>query len=129
MSQAYPSAAAVPVRGATIPVHHDAGGPGASAPAADEAAVMNILRVLGRARGGTGLDPIDRAFVLAAKAMFAELVTVCDALLSRPPGAGGAARPAAAAGGEESVPAAGPPAGESPRKRRPITRGGGSGMA
>ncbi|MBX9585099.1 MAG: hypothetical protein K2X87_32740, partial [Gemmataceae bacterium] len=102
MSEPYP--AAVPVRGATIPAPPEPGGPG---PAADEAAVVHILRILHRVRDAGTLAPIDRAFVLAARAMFAELGNVCDALLSRPPEpAGPPRRPALPViGGEGPTPA------------------------
>src|SRR5215471_7666977 len=49
-----------------------------------DVAMVGILRVLDRLRGGQ-LTPTDRAFVLGAHSVFAELVQVCEKLLSAPP--------------------------------------------
>ena len=49
-----------------------------------DVAMVGILRVLDRLRGGH-LTATDRAFVLGAHSVFAELVQVCEKLLSAQP--------------------------------------------
>ena len=70
-------------RGASLPPERDAG-VAPEAVAADEAALMNILRLLNGVRRHGTLLPVERAFVLGAKAMFEELARVCDGLLAPP---------------------------------------------
>ena len=52
---------------------------------ASEAALMNILRLLNGIGGSRPLTPVERSFVLGAKAMFEELVRVCGVLLAAAP--------------------------------------------
>lgn len=54
-------------------------------PATDEAALMNILRLLNRVRPDEPLTPVQRAFLLGARAMFEELKQICDQFLKRQP--------------------------------------------
>jgi hypothetical protein len=110
MGTGFLGAAARPVHGAELPDPVEACG------AADEAAVMNLLRVVNRAATGGTLTPVERAFVLAARTVFAELERVCGDLLAVPPGPAAAAR----RGNESTAPATG----TRPARRRPSTRTG-----
>jgi hypothetical protein len=119
-------------RGASVPASEGPEAPGAVSeqPAADEAALMNLLRLLNQLRTCPALTPVERAFVLGAKAVFQELAAVCDAVLAPPPASAAppAAPPSAApsfsapeqpAAAEEAA-----PAGRTRASRRPTPGGG-----
>jgi hypothetical protein len=97
-------------RGASVAA---AEGPGAAPerPAADEAALLNLLRLLNQVRTTRPLEPVERAFVLGAREVFEELARVCDGLLAAPP----SPDLSTTAGEQPSAP------GEAPRATRPRT--------
>ena len=70
-------------RGAAVPSADEARSIGTvpNYPGADEAALVNVLRLLNRIGHPAPLAPVERAFVLGAKAMFVELMQICDHLL------------------------------------------------
>lgn len=51
----------------------------------DEAAILYILRILNRASRPRPLTPVEHAFVVGARAMFRQLVEVCDDLIKKDP--------------------------------------------
>src|SRR5258708_314253 len=65
--------------------------------AADEVTLTNILRLLPRLRPAVPLSPVERAFVLGARATFEQLAKVCDDLLARQPAAPASPTPGATA--------------------------------
>jgi len=72
-----------PARGASVHPGQPAmaGGPH-DWPAAEEAALMGVLRILNRVKVPRPLTPVERSFVVGAKALFEELTEVCDQLLA-----------------------------------------------
>ena len=118
-------AARTRVAGASVP--GTAGTEGtAPAEAPDEVALAGILRLLDRARSGP-LSPTDRAFVRGARAVFAELVQVCDDLLSQPPASAPAPPVAAAQAPMPREKKAPPPGSRAARPRRGKPGGAASG--
>ena len=97
-------AAQTPARGASVRPAEKGGASEASPDQlrADEAALTKILRLLNQVKPPGALSPVERAFVLGAKAIFAELTQVCDNLLA--PGS------EAALGAVAGLPAANAPA-------------------
>lgn len=50
---------------------------------ADETAILSILRVLHQSDEPRTLSGVERAFVLAGRTLFSELVAICDRMLER----------------------------------------------
>ncbi len=85
-------------RSAAVPAEESSTMGAASAQAAaDEATLTNILRLLHRVRPAAPLSPVERAFVLGARAMFEQLAKVCDDLLARQSAAHASPTPGATA--------------------------------
>jgi hypothetical protein len=118
----------MPARGASVSPAEEFEAPEAVSdqPSADEAALMNILRLLNRVRPAPALTPVERAFVLGAKAMFTELTGICDALLTLPtptPSAAAAAAPTPPVPAQTPSPAPAP-TGRARARQRPTPGGG-----
>ena len=114
-------------RGASVAAPEGPPTPGAvpEQPAADEAALMNLLRLLNHVRTTRTISPIERAFVLGARMVFEELTRVCDDLLTIPHAPESSASPASLAPATEESPAPEqPPRPARPRGSRRPTPGG-----
>jgi hypothetical protein len=77
-------AAEHPGTGAAVSPGEGPGAP-AGAPSTDEAVLMYVLRLLNQHRASETVAPVPRAFVVGARAMFSELIQICDDLLKESP--------------------------------------------
>ncbi len=109
-------------RGASVAAPAGPLSPGAmlEQPAVDEAALMNLLRLLNQVRASRALTPVERAFVLGARAVFEELARVCHAALAVP----GAMEPPPVSSTEQPPVSGEPAPAGRPRARRRPTPGG-----
>jgi hypothetical protein len=67
---------------------------GSSDPAS-EAVLIQMLRILERSQQGHQLTPIERALLVGAKALFAQLSLACDELLGAPQSTSAVSQPTA----------------------------------
>ncbi len=88
---ALPGVACAPRLDCAVPIRPTADGPAGIPPQmagfertnSDETAILAILRVLHESGEPRVLSGVERAFVLAGRTLFAELVDVCDRMLER----------------------------------------------